>query len=147
LHDIGKVALDKEVANKNEYEINDTYKEMKMHPVVGYRILNAFDHTIDLANIVLGHHERWDGTGYPQGLKGKEIPKLSRIISVGERFDDMTRESNYRRAISKMEALEEMKRNVGTHYDPAVVDALEKIILEEENHASSGIDKGKATTK
>lgn len=147
LHDIGKVALDKEVANKNEYEINDTYKEMKMHPVVGYRILNAFDHTIDLANIVLGHHERWDGTGYPQGLKGKEIPKLSRIISVGERFDDMTRESKYRRAISKMEALEEMKRNVGTHYDPAVVDALEKIILEEENHASSRVDKGKTTKK
>lgn len=147
LHDIGKVALDKEVANKNEYEINDTYKEMKMHPVVGYRILNAFDHTIDLANIVLAHHERWDGTGYPQGLKGKEIPKLARIISVGERFDDMTRESNYRRAISKMEALEEMKRNVGTHYDPGVVDALEKIILEEENHASSRTDKGKATKK
>lgn len=147
LHDIGKVALDKEVANKNEYEVNDTYKEMKMHPVVGYRILNAFDHTIDLANIVLGHHERWDGTGYPQGLKGKEIPKLSRIIAVGERFDDMTRESNYRRAISKMEALEEMKRNIGTHYDPAVVDALEKVVLGEENQANNIADKGKGIKK
>lgn len=131
LHDIGKVALDKEVASKNEYVVDDTFKEMKMHPVVGYRILNAFDHTMDLANIVLGHHERWDGSGYPQGLKGKETPKLSRIIAVGERFDDMTADTDYRQAISIDEALEEMKRNVGTHYDPEVVAALEKVISEE----------------
>jgi len=125
------VALDKEVASKNEYVIDETFKEMKMHPVVGYRILNAFDHTMDLANVVLGHHERWDGTGYPQGLKGKEIPKLSRIIAVGERFDDMTTDTDYRSAIGSNEALEEMKRNVGTHYDPEVVEALEKVIIEE----------------
>ena len=136
LHDIGKVALDKEVASKNEYVIDDTYKEMKMHPVVGYRILNAFDHTIDLANIVLGHHERWDGTGYPQGLKGKETPKLSRIIAVGERFDDMTTDKDYRKAISINEAMDEMKRNVGTHYDPEVVEALEKVIREENTYTT-----------
>lgn len=136
LHDIGKVALDKEVAGKNEYTVDETYKEMKMHPVVGYRILNAFDHTVDLANIVLGHHERWDGTGYPQGLKGKETPKLSRIIAVGERFDDMTTDKDYRKAIGVMEALEEMKRNVGTHYDPEVVEALEKVILEENKESN-----------
>lgn len=133
LHDIGKVALDKEVATKNEYMVDETWKEMKLHPVVGYRILNAFDHTIDLANIVLGHHERWDGSGYPQGLKGKETPQLSRIIAVGERFDDMTSDKPYRKAISKKEALEEMRRNVGTHYDQEVVDALERVIQEEEN--------------
>jgi diguanylate cyclase (GGDEF)-like protein/PAS domain S-box-containing protein/putative nucleotidyltransferase with HDIG domain len=136
LHDIGKVALDKEVASKNEYVIDDTFKEMKMHPVVGYRILNAFDHTIDLANIVLGHHERWDGTGYPQGLKGKETPKLSRIIAVGERFDDMTTDKDYRKAISIDDALDEMKRNVGTHYDPEVVEALEKVIAEENTYTT-----------
>lgn len=136
LHDIGKVALDKEVASKNEYVIDDTYKEMKMHPVVGYRILNAFDHTIDLANIVLGHHERWDGTGYPQGLKGKETPKLARIIAVGERFDDMTTDKDYRKAISINEAMDEMKRNVGTHYDPEVVEALEKVIREENTYTT-----------
>jgi HD-GYP domain-containing protein (c-di-GMP phosphodiesterase class II) len=130
------VALDKEVASKNEYVIDDTFKEMKMHPVVGYRILNAFDHTIDLANIVLGHHERWDGTGYPQGLKGKETPKLSRIIAVGERFDDMTTDKDYRKAISIDDALDEMKRNVGTHYDPEVVEALEKVIAEENTYTT-----------
>ncbi|WP_303866249.1 HD domain-containing phosphohydrolase [Acetobacterium wieringae] len=136
LHDIGKVALDKEVAKKNEYVIDDTYKEMKMHPVVGFRILNAFDHTVDLANIVLGHHERWDGSGYPQGLIGKEIPKLARIIAVGERFDDMTAETDYRPAISIDDALEEMKRNVGTHYDPDVVAALEKVIRDEHTYTT-----------
>lgn len=136
LHDIGKVALDKEVASKNEYVVDDTYKEMKMHPVVGYRILNAFEHTIDLANIVMGHHERWDGSGYPQGLKGKETPILSRIIAVGERFDDMTTEKDYRAAISINEALDEMKRNVGTHYDPEVVAALEKVIIDENTYTN-----------
>lgn len=134
LHDIGKVALDKEIAKKNEYVIDDTYKEMKMHPVVGFRILNAFDHTVDLANIVLGHHERWDGSGYPQGLMGQEIPKLARIIAVGERFDDMTAETDYRPAISIDDALEEMKRNVGTHYDPDVVAALEQVIRDEQTY-------------
>lgn len=133
LHDIGKVALDKEVATKNEYMVDDTWKEMKLHPVVGFRILNAFDHTIDLANVVLGHHERWDGSGYPQGLKGQETPQLSRIIAVGERFDDMTSDKPYRKAISKREALKEMKRNVGTHYDPEIVEALERVIFDEEN--------------
>ncbi|MDO9492405.1 diguanylate cyclase [Acetobacterium sp.] len=136
LHDIGKVALDKEVASKNEYVVDDTYKEMKLHPVVGYRILNAFDHTMDLANVVLGHHERWDGTGYPQGLKGKETPKLARIIAVGERFDDMTTDKDYRKAISIDEALDEMKRNVGTHYDPEVVEALEKVIIDENTYTT-----------
>ncbi len=136
LHDIGKVALDKEVASKNEYVIDDTYKEMKLHPVVGYRILNAFDNTVDLANVVLGHHERWDGSGYPQGLKGKEIPKLARIIAVGERFDDMTTDKDYRSAIAIDEALEEMKRNVGTHYDPEVVEALEKVIRDENTYTT-----------
>ena len=136
LHDIGKVALDKEIARKNEYVIDDTYKEMKMHPVVGFRILNAFDHTVDLANIVLGHHERWDGSGYPQGLMGKEIPKLARIIAVGERFDDMTADTDYRPAISIDDALEEMKRNVGTHYDPDVVAALEKVIRDEQTYTT-----------
>lgn len=136
LHDIGKVALDKEVASKNEYVVDDTYKEMKLHPVVGYRILNAFDHTMDLANVVLGHHERWDGTGYPQGLKGKETPKLARIIAVGERFDDMTTDKEYRKAISIDEALDEMKRNVGTHYDPEVVEALEKVIIDENTYTT-----------
>ena len=136
LHDIGKVALDKEVASKNEYVVDDTFKEMKMHPVVGYRILNAFEHTIDLADIVMGHHERWDGSGYPQGLKGKETPILARIIAVGERFDDMTTAKDYRAAISIDEALEEMNRNIGTHYDPEVVAALEKVISDENTYST-----------
>jgi len=131
LHDIGKVALDKEIASKNEYVVDNTWKEMQLHPVVGYRILNAFDHTVDLANIVLGHHERWDGSGYPQGLKGRETPKLSRIIAVGERFDDMTSNRSYRKVISQKEAIEEIKRNVGTHYDPEIVEALEREFVEE----------------
>ena len=98
--------------------------------------MNAFEHTIDLADIVMGHHERWDGSGYPQGLKGKETPILARIIAVGERFDDMTTAKDYRAAISIDEALEEMNRNIGTHYDPEVVAALEKVISDENTYST-----------
>jgi len=131
LHDIGKVALDKEALKKDTKLTDDESKEMKLHPVVGYRILNAFDHTMDLATVVLGHHERWDGTGYPQGSKAEETPKLARIISVGEHFDEMTTDKPYRKAVSNQIALEEMKRNAGTHYDPDIVAALIKVISDE----------------
>ena len=131
LHDIGKVALDKEALKKSAKPTDDEWKEMKLHPVVGYRILNAFDHTMDLAIVVLGHHERWDGTGYPQGSKSEETPRLARIIAVGEHFDEMTTDKLYRNAVSNEVALEEMRRNAGTHYDPDIVDALAKVVFEE----------------
>jgi diguanylate cyclase (GGDEF)-like protein/PAS domain S-box-containing protein/putative nucleotidyltransferase with HDIG domain len=128
LHDIGKVALDREVIRKSEYGEEEGFKEMQQHPLIGFRILNAFEHTIDLASIVLAHHERFDGSGYPQGLRGKEIPRLARVIAVAERFDAMTAKNDGREALSKEDAIWEIKRNKHTHYDPNVVEALELVL-------------------
>ncbi|HHW31205.1 MAG TPA: PAS domain-containing protein [Clostridiaceae bacterium] len=120
LHDIGKVILDESLLNKDKPLTHQEKKKIKQHPVVGYRILNIFDYTLDLAEPVLSHHERWDGTGYPRGLKGEEIPILSRIIAVAESYDVMTNKS-YKNAISHEEAILELKKNAGIKFDPIVV--------------------------
>src|SRR5690606_11971287 len=80
LHDIGKVALDVPIINSKSLNEKDR-NEYRQHSVIGFRILNSFEETLDLARFVLAHHEHWDGSGYPKGLKGNEIPLLSRIIA------------------------------------------------------------------
>lgn len=94
LHDIGKIVLSKDTISNGEDISEQEKKKLKLHSVVGYRILNSFDDTLDLAESVLSHHEYWDGSGYPKGLKGEEIPKLARIISVAESFDSLTNHMN-----------------------------------------------------
>jgi HD-GYP domain-containing protein (c-di-GMP phosphodiesterase class II) len=81
---IGKIVLDESMLNKDETFTDQERKEMKQHPVMSYRILNSFDDTLDLAESILAHHESWDGSGYPKGLKNNEIPKLARIIAVAK---------------------------------------------------------------
>lgn len=120
LHDIGKIILDPDILNKNTPLSYEERKEMEQHPVVGYRILNLFDTTMDLAEGVFKHHEKWDGTGYPKGLKGEEIPQLARIIAVAESYDAMTHDT-YIQAMSREEALLEIGRQSGIKFDPEVV--------------------------
>ncbi len=91
LHDIGKIVLDEKIVRSQH--LSEAELEIKrQHPVVGYRILNLFDNTLDLAEAVYSHHENWDGTGYPKGLKGEEIPITGRIIAVAEVYDELTNE-------------------------------------------------------
>lgn len=94
LHDIGKVVVADEILNKTKRLNEKELLEIQQHSMVGYRILNLFDNTLDLAEGVLYHHERWDGTGYPKGLKGEEIPKLARVISISEVFEVRTSKYN-----------------------------------------------------
>lgn len=89
-HDIGKIILDKKILNKNGKFEKEEVEEMKRHPMIGYRILNIFDETMYIADTVLAHHERWDGTGYPKNLRGKEIPLYARIVSVAKGYDSLT---------------------------------------------------------
>ena len=96
---------------------------------MGYRILNLCDETLDLAEGVLSHHERWDGTGYPKGLKGEEISKAARIIAVAEAYEKMTNPMN-KNAVSREEALEEIKKRSGTKFDPEVVNIFIEIMSE-----------------
>lgn len=135
-HDIGKIVLEDVVLNKQRNYNEEEYRKMQQHPVVGYRILNLFDETIDLAQGVLNHHEHWDGTGYPKGIKGEEIPLSSRIIAVAETYDAMTND-RYNRSISPEEAINEIKNLAGTKFDKDVVDAFIKIIQKEDQHKTT----------
>lgn len=118
-HDIGKISLE---ANNDDFYIRD-------HSVVGYRILNCFEDTLDLAEYVLSHHEHWDGTGYPEGLKGQEIPKISRILAVAGAFDSASNRLS-ENSISKEEAVEMIKKQAGAKFDPKIVDVFVNVVNE-----------------
>jgi HD-GYP domain-containing protein (c-di-GMP phosphodiesterase class II) len=125
LHDIGKIILDKALLNK-EGELSPQEKqEMMQHPVVGYRILNLFDHTVNVADGVFGHHERWDGSGYPKGLKGEEIPRMARILAVAEYYEAMLND-RIKKDIGKQEALQEIQKQANVKFDPEIVDIFVK---------------------
>lgn len=136
-HDIGKIALDPKILNKH-YQLNEEeWNEFKKHPIVGYRILNSFDNTLNLAEPVLAHQENWDGTGYPKGLKGEEIPLLARIIAVAEAYDRIVHDSENYKARSKEEAIEKLKSHAGTQFDPKItqvfIEMLKSGTLDEMN--------------
>ena len=95
--------------------------EIRRHPEIGYHILKSVDEYAPLAECALSHHERWDGTGYPRGLKQDEIPFIARIIQIADAFDAMTSFRSYKETLSIQEALEEVKNNSGTQFDPDIV--------------------------
>ena len=128
LHDIGKIVLDEKIVRG--HNLSEAELEIKrQHPIVGYRILNLFDDTLDLAEAVYSHHENWDGTGYPKGLKGEEIPITGRIIAVAEVYDELTNEYgdlHFDHAV----AVQKIKAMAGKQFDPAIVEAFTKIKLD-----------------
>ncbi len=127
LHDIGKVIMAPEYL-QNDTVLNDTEtNDLKMHPAIGYRILSSFDVTMELAEAVLAHHERWDGSGYPKALKGERIPLLARILSVAEFYDRLTHACGDRVALPHEEALQIIISGAGTRFDPYVTAALVKL--------------------
>lgn len=121
LHDIGKIVLNKNILSKDELT-DEEREKMRQHSVIGYRILNLFDDTLDLAEVVYGHHELWDGTGYPRGLKGEEIPLLSRIITVVETYDHIFNRSKLSLRNRKQAALDVVKKGAGTKFDPEIAE-------------------------
>lgn len=121
LHDIGKIAIDEKILNKPGRLTTEEWNEIKRHPEIGYRILSSVNDMAELAELVLAHHERWDGKGYPKGLKGEEIPLQARIIAVADAYDAMTSERAYRNPLSREEAFEELRKNEGTQFDPEII--------------------------
>jgi diguanylate cyclase (GGDEF)-like protein/PAS domain S-box-containing protein len=130
LHDIGKIVIPDEILAKPGLLNDEEWIEMKRHPEIGYRILQSVPELVHIAKYVLSHHERWDGKGYPEGLKSEEIPLLSRIISVVDAYDAMTNDRSYRRGLSKEEAMEELKTNAGSQFDPEIVELFINNVLD-----------------
>ncbi|PID28215.1 MAG: two-component system response regulator [Candidatus Cloacimonadota bacterium] len=136
LHDIGKIGIDKNILNKNGVLTEEEGKLLKTHPEIGYNIIKTLDHDEEVFRIVRQHHERFDGKGYPDGLKGDEISYLAKIVSIADTYDAMTSDRPYRKALSHDIAVKEINRGRGTQFDPDTVDAFNKIekILESKDH-------------
>ncbi|SHI21705.1 HD-GYP domain-containing protein [Desulfosporosinus lacus] len=129
LHDIGKIAIEERFFNKPGKLTEQEKNESSRHPDIGYRILSSSFSMLDLADYILAHHERWDGAGYPKGLKGDAIPMVSRIIALADTYDAMTSERSYRNALSEAEALAEIRNNSGSQFDPEIARIfIEKVL-------------------
>lgn len=133
IHDIGKIGVDESILNKPGSLTMQERSRIERHPEIGWRLLSSTNEFSELAQFVLNHHERWDGCGYPNGLKGEEIQIEARIIAVADAYDAMTSERSYRKALSKKEAIEELKRCSGTQFDPEIVHVLVRRVLEKED--------------
>lgn len=121
MHDIGKITIHENVLNKPGLLTPEEYEEIKRHSESSYHILKSVDAYAYLAEHALYHHERWDGQGYPKGLKENEIPLISRIIAVAEAYESMTTNRPYKEMMTQDEALAELRRCAGTQFDPAIV--------------------------
>lgn len=127
LHDLGKIAIPDSVLLKPDKLTFDEFKILKTHPAVGDQILKPICLLDQERNIILHHHERWDGKGYPRGLSGTDIPFLARILAVADSFDAMTSNRPYRPAIEIGAAVEELKKNRNLQFDGNIVDAFLKL--------------------
>ena len=124
LHDIGKIGIDDKILNKTGKLTEEEWVAMKTHPEIGYRIASSTPDLRHIAYKILAHHERYDGTGYPKGLKGEEIPLLSRILAIVDSFDVMTHDRPYKKAMTVQEAITELKKCSGTQFDPNLVEVF-----------------------
>ena len=124
LHDTGKIAVPEHILNKPGKLTPAEFEKMKLHAPIGAEILSSIDFPYPVVPIVRHHHENWDGTGYPDGLKGTDIPMGARILSVVDCFDALTSDRPYRRRMTDEDALKILTDRRGTMYDPAVVDAF-----------------------
>lgn len=128
LHDIGKVRIRSEILAKPGPLSDAEWEEMRRHPDYGAEMLADKSFLLDAARIVRAHHERYDGKGYPHGLKGEEIPIEARIIAVVDAYDAMISDRPYRNALDSAAACAEIKKNSGTQFDPRVVDGFLRVL-------------------
>ena len=140
LHDIGRFALSDRVAERGRTLTDEDWVAIQQHPELGAEMLQDLGAYGPVAEIVLCHHERIDGRGYPQGLEGAEIPEIAKIVAVAEVYDTLTAEDTYRTQISSFEALTELRRVAGTQLDERYVEVLAELLT------GSGVDYRHATS-
>ena len=130
LHDIGKIGIPDAILNKPDKLTDEEYARMKTHVTLGAEILKDFtlvEHAVEGAKY---HHERYDGTGYPEGLKGEEIPLYGRIIAIADAFDAMTANRVYRKRLSFDQVMKELENGRGTQFDPVLLDMFLELLGE-----------------
>jgi diguanylate cyclase (GGDEF)-like protein/putative nucleotidyltransferase with HDIG domain len=135
LHDIGKLAVPEHIINKPGKLTEEEFEKMMIHPVVGAEILERVNFPYPVAPIVRSHHEKWDGTGYPDGLKGEEIPLAARVLTAVDCLDAMASDRQYRRALPLDKAMEHVARLSGRDFDPQVIEILARRYVELEQMA------------
>ncbi len=128
LHDIGKINVPEGILNRGSPLTPEEWEDIKKHPETGYRIARATEGFSHVAEEILAHHERWDGTGYPRGLKGEEIPLLSRITAIADAYEVMSYGRPYKKAMTREEVMAELKKCVGNQFDPELVEAFLSIL-------------------
>ncbi len=124
LHDIGKIGISERILLKPSALTPDEFEAVKLHPRIGYRLVQQVPALKPITPAILYHHERFDGGGYPSGLKGEAIPLSARIFSIADAFDAITTDRPYRRAQTSEQAVAEIQRCAGTQFDPEVVEAF-----------------------
>ena len=125
LHDVGKIRIPNEIINKPGKLTDEEFEVIKQHTIEGERLLHRVGGLLgEIGKIVRSCHERHDGTGYPDGLAGEEIPRVARIVACCDAYNAMTTDRSYRKAMPTAEAVAEVRSNSGTQFDPVVVDAL-----------------------
>jgi len=133
LHDIGKIGISPRILNKKTPLTPNDWKIIKCHPANGAEAIDRLGFMKELVPIIYHHHERYDGTGYPDNIKGHEIPLGSRILAVADAYDAMTSDRPYRKAYSTEKAIEELRKCAGTQFDPKIVDCFIKAITSNNN--------------
>ena len=144
LHDIGKIAIPDEILHKGSELSEDEWRLMRKHPLIGQRVLDAAPALGEVAKLVRSTHERWDGEGYPDGLKGRDIPLGSRVILICDAYNAMTEGRPFRAARSNEQALAELRQEAGTQFDPELVKTFaEKVMpaLERERYGSPPVNQ------
>jgi len=130
MHDIGKIGINETILNKEGNLDEDEWHDVRRHCEIGYQILRSINEFSKIADYVLEHHERWDGEGYPKGLKGEEISLEARIVAVADAYEAMISNRTYSKALSKEEAIDEFRRCSGSQFDPEITKVFTEMLLD-----------------